>query len=57
MDKDSIVKICEKNMKRFDVRPINPYLKASLFSGGNQQKLVVAREIAKDPKILVVAVA
>ena len=54
MNKNSIVNICENNMKRFDVRPVNPYLKVSLFSGGNQQKLVVAREIAKDPKILVV---
>ena len=41
-------------MKNFDVRPDNPFLKASLFSGGNQQKLVVAREIANDPKLLVV---
>ena len=41
-------------MKHFDVRPDNPFLKVSLFSGGNQQKLVLAREIARDPKLLVV---
>jgi len=54
MDKVAIIKSCEKNMKHFDVRPNNPFLKASLFSGGNQQKLVVAREIARDPILLVV---
>jgi len=54
MDKVAIVKSCEKNMKHFDVRPDNPFLKTSLFSGGNQQKLVVAREIARDPRLLVV---
>ena len=54
MDKVAIVKSCENNMKNFDVRPDNPFLKTSLFSGGNQQKLVVAREIARDPKLLVV---
>ena len=54
MDNVAIVKSCEKNMKHFDVRPDNPFLKASLFSGGNQQKLVVSREISRDPRLLVV---
>ncbi|HIO61692.1 MAG TPA: heme ABC transporter ATP-binding protein, partial [Deltaproteobacteria bacterium] len=38
----------------FDVRPGNPFLRTSLFSGGNQQKLVVARELERDPSLLVV---
>ena len=54
MNKLAILNSCEKNMKSFDVRPHNPDLKTSLFSGGNQQKLVVAREISNDPKLLVV---
>lgn len=42
-------------MERFDVRPPAPLLKTANFSGGNQQKLVIAREIETDPKVLIVA--
>ncbi|MCH1519993.1 MAG: heme ABC transporter ATP-binding protein, partial [SAR324 cluster bacterium] len=45
---------CKKQMDHFDVRPDNPLLRTSLFSGGNQQKLVVARELERDPNLLVV---
>ena len=45
---------CRDLMKRFDVRPLAPWLKSNLFSGGNQQKIVLAREISKDPDILLV---
>lgn len=41
-------------MERFDVRPRDPALRTSLFSGGNQQKLVMAREMERDPDILLV---
>lgn len=41
-------------MDRFDVRPPNPKLAARNFSGGNQQKIVVAREIERDPDLLLV---
>ena len=41
-------------MERFDVRPRNPELVSSKFSGGNQQKLVLAREIGQSPKVLLV---
>jgi general nucleoside transport system ATP-binding protein len=41
-------------MERFDVRPRNPELRSSKFSGGNQQKLVLAREIGQSPKVLLV---
>ncbi len=37
-----------------DVRPRNPDLPVASFSGGNQQKLVIAREIARDPQTLIV---
>ncbi len=43
-----------EKMEQFDVRPRDPNLKASLFSGGNQQKLVLAREIEHDPDIIIV---
>ena len=41
-------------MARFDVRPRDPELASSKFSGGNQQKLVLARELGQAPTILLV---
>jgi ABC-type uncharacterized transport system ATPase subunit len=41
-------------MERFDVRPRNPELLSRSFSGGNQQKLVLARELGQSPKVLLV---
>ena len=38
----------------YDIRPPNPDLRTSLFSGGNQQKIVLAREIEHDPEMLLV---
>ena len=37
-----------------DVRPRNPDLAVGSFSGGNQQKIVIAREIARDPALMVI---
>ncbi len=51
---DSVVKQCQKQMQEFDVRPANPLLKSSKFSGGNQQKLILAREIGSNPDLLIV---
>jgi general nucleoside transport system ATP-binding protein len=41
-------------MARYDVRPRNAELRSSKFSGGNQQKLVLAREALPEPKVLLV---
>ncbi len=41
-------------MRRFDVRPPDPRLRARGFSGGNQQKIVLAREIEAAPRVLLV---
>jgi len=41
-------------MERFDVRPPNPKLAAKNFSGGNQQKIVLAREIERNPDLLLI---
>ncbi|MCV2882660.1 ABC transporter ATP-binding protein [Actibacterium sp. XHP0104] len=41
-------------MERFDVRPPDPALAARNFSGGNQQKIVLAREIERNPDLLLV---
>jgi simple sugar transport system ATP-binding protein len=45
---------CAGLMQRFDVRPPVPGLRMAGFSGGNQQKLVLAREIEAEPRILLV---
>ncbi|MER2605562.1 MAG: ABC transporter ATP-binding protein [Siculibacillus sp.] len=37
-----------------DVRPNDPGLRAARFSGGNQQKIIVAREMARNPRVLLV---
>ena len=54
MDNNAIRKETEEKMKRFDVRPPNPKLTAKNFSGGNQQKIVLAREIERNPDLLLV---
>ena len=41
-------------MEHFDVRPQNVQLPCSKFSGGNQQKLVLARELGQTPSVLLV---
>jgi general nucleoside transport system ATP-binding protein len=45
---------CGKLMGAFDVRPPDPRLKSGKFSGGNQQKIVLGREIDRDPDLLLV---
>ena len=41
-------------MRLSDVRPPDPARTITAFSGGNQQKLVLAREIDSDPRVLLV---
>jgi len=42
-------------MDRFEIRASGPSAPAKSLSGGNQQKLIVGRELAKDPAIIVAA--
>ncbi len=53
-NKKQILDDCQEKMHEWDVRPPNPNLKTASFSGGNQQKLVIAREVEKDPSIFLV---
>ncbi|MEL6688729.1 MAG: ABC transporter ATP-binding protein [Pseudomonadota bacterium] len=53
-DNASIRGDTEEKMERFDVRPPNPKLSAKNFSGGNQQKIVLAREIERNPDLLLI---
>ncbi len=45
---------CKRLMEAFDVRPPDPKLKSSSFSGGNQQKLILARELDQSPSVLLI---
>ncbi len=54
MDNAAIVADTEGKIERFDVRPPNAFLPAKSFSGGNQQKIVLAREIERNPDLLLV---
>lgn len=53
-NKAAILKDCLTKMQKWDVRPANPRLKTANFSGGNQQKLVIAREVEKNPDVLLI---
>ncbi|WP_323005730.1 ABC transporter ATP-binding protein [Pseudorhodobacter sp.] len=54
MDNDAIRADTISKMERYDVRPPIPTLAAKSFSGGNQQKIVVAREMDRNPDLLLV---
>jgi ABC-type uncharacterized transport system ATPase subunit len=54
LDRDAVIARCRKQMQDFDVRPVDPLLLSSKFSGGNQQKIILAREIERDPDLLIV---
>ncbi|MEM6465067.1 MAG: ABC transporter ATP-binding protein [Pseudomonadota bacterium] len=54
LNRQAIREDAQGKMDRFDVRPGNPDLKAANFSGGNQQKIVLAREIERNPDVLLI---
>jgi simple sugar transport system ATP-binding protein len=49
------IDLARRLIEEFDVRGGGPTTRASALSGGNQQKVVVAREISRDPKVLIAA--
>ncbi len=54
LDKNKILNLFTETAEQFDVRPRNPNISSNKLSGGNQQKLVLAREIESQPKILLI---
>lgn len=54
LSKDKVDANCQQLMQAFDVRPADPHLKSANFSGGNQQKLILAREMERNPEILLI---
>ena len=54
LDWNAVSRDTAQMMNAFDVRPADPRRSTAAFSGGNQQKLVLAREIERDPLVLLV---
>jgi len=50
-----LVERARRLLAEFDVRGGGPQTPAASLSGGNQQKVVVAREVSRDPRVLVAA--
>jgi ABC-type uncharacterized transport system ATPase subunit len=55
LNNDVIVERAERLIREYDVRPSNITLPARVLSGGNQQKLIVAREFDIRPRLVLVA--
>ena len=52
IDSDRVMENALHEISAFDIRPANPVLAARALSGGNQQKVVVAREIGREFSVL-----
>ena len=52
IDQDQVMDNAQREIASFDIRPPNPILAARALSGGNQQKVVVAREMGRDFTVL-----
>lgn len=51
---DAIRNDARDKIAKYDIRPADCRLKTANFSGGNQQKIVLAREMEQDPGVLIV---
>jgi len=54
LDVEAIHADARDGIEKYDIRPPDARLKTANFSGGNQQKIVLAREIEQDPGVLIV---
>ncbi|MEO6463907.1 MAG: heme ABC transporter ATP-binding protein, partial [Candidatus Eisenbacteria bacterium] len=55
LDRAAVQAFATRLLAEFDVRPPDPAARAGQLSGGNQQKLVVAREFTRDARLLIAA--
>ncbi|HHY15275.1 MAG TPA: ABC transporter ATP-binding protein, partial [Firmicutes bacterium] len=55
LDWDMIKQEARSLIKEYDVRTPGEDIPASSLSGGNQQKVIVARELAQEPELIVAA--
>ena len=55
LNKKAFVELADRLIGEFDVRTPSPTVAAGALSGGNQQKAIIAREIDRDPSLLIAA--
>jgi simple sugar transport system ATP-binding protein len=55
LDRDAIIEHARQRIIEYDIRPTDPSLPARALSGGNQQKIVIARELARAFTVLLAA--
>jgi general nucleoside transport system ATP-binding protein len=55
LDLDAVDTHARDIIERYDVRPRSTTVLASSYSGGNAQKLIMARELERSPRVLVAA--
>ena len=55
LDRDAIVGHARRGIIEYDIRPADPALPARALSGGNQQKIVIAREMSRAFSVLLAA--
>jgi simple sugar transport system ATP-binding protein len=55
LDNARIAENARRQVEAFDIRPADPALPARALSGGNQQKIVIAREMGRDFQVLLAA--
>jgi general nucleoside transport system ATP-binding protein len=54
MKQSAVAASFSRQAAEYDIRPANGALATSAFSGGNQQKIVLARELDRNPDVLLV---
>ena len=55
LDFARVAEHARRQVSEFDIRPADPTLPARALSGGNQQKIVIAREMGRDFSVLLAA--
>jgi simple sugar transport system ATP-binding protein len=55
LDREQILNNARRQIRAFDIRPPDPALPARALSGGNQQKIVIAREMGRAFQVLLAA--
>jgi simple sugar transport system ATP-binding protein len=53
INRNKIIGFTRKLLQAFDVRAASPFVRAGTLSGGNQQKLVLARELSQKPHLII----
>ena len=55
IDQKVVVELGEELIKEYDIRTINGQVPVASLSGGNMQKVIVAREFSSNPELLIAA--